>query len=377
VASSKKNKRQKSSASNTIGSPRKRRDLRPAAKILAAKKKKAVSDLTDKEYLQHVEDQNKLKELRQELTRLKSAYSDASNLKKSLENLVAQLPKPLPIEVPARKSKAKADRQPVSMVIGLNDWHCGLSFESEEVQEYGEYSWKIAQKRLETLVNKLTKWTRQMSDVYRVEEVVVLGLGDFCDGTIHLENVMFNEFGPMEQAINSGYALARVLHGLRPLAPVLRYEGLNTDNHGRLTKKPIYTGRGLWNLNQITHEIAKLSLGKAGVDFRTHNGIKADVDVQGKTFLIEHGDELRGWMGIPYYGIQRLKHREADRRSRAKKKPFDYLVTGHWHTFYLEENAMISPSLCGTTPYDHGAARYSTPVRCASSFIQRMGGSAT
>jgi hypothetical protein len=45
--------------------------------------------------------------------------------------------------------------------------------------------------------------------------------------------------------------------------------------------------------------------------------------------LIVHGDQIRGWAGIPYYGVQKKTHGWAD----AMPKDWDNLLFGHFHTY--------------------------------------------
>lgn len=45
--------------------------------------------------------------------------------------------------------------------------------------------------------------------------------------------------------------------------------------------------------------------------------------------LVVHGDQIRGWAGIPYYGVQKKVHGWSD----CLPKDWDNLLFGHFHTF--------------------------------------------
>lgn len=45
--------------------------------------------------------------------------------------------------------------------------------------------------------------------------------------------------------------------------------------------------------------------------------------------LLVHGDQIRGWAGIPFYGVQKKSHGWAD----AMPKDWDHLLFGHFHTY--------------------------------------------
>jgi len=318
--------------------------------------KKPTLTLRERRLLTEVSD------LKTEVSKLSKAYAQAADLTDAISGHISAMPPPPPMKMPRPKKHSGH----LSMGLAINDWHTGLVVAPDEIQGYGEYNWKIAERRRAQLLKKLINWVTMQRNSYRVDEIVVINLGDLNDGCIHLENLMFNEFAPAEQAIRSGTALGQLLVALSGVFPKVRYHGLNTDNHGRLFKKPIFQGRGHWSFNPVTHAIARqLATDCKGVEFHEHNELKVDVEINGRVFLIEHGDAGRSgsWMGIPYYWVRQLKHRECDRRSRIGKRPFDYFLCGHWHTFYIEENAMISPSLCGTTPYDHACARHASPAQ--------------
>ena len=296
--------------------------------------------------------------LRREVRDLESTLLTTRKLETVVRELVTSLPSPKPIQIPrADKSTSK-----IGMGLGLTDWHSGLVVRPDEVQGYEEYDWVIARRRLKQMVSKLVTWVTLQRQHYRIDRLNVIGLGDLCNGMIHLENLMFDEFAPPEQAINAGYALGEVLVALSAVFPEVVYDGTDSDNHARLMKKTQYQHRGQWSFNPVLHAIAREVVSKCkNVEFNEHHEIKMEIPIHDKLFLAEHGNDVRAWMGIPHYGLTRMKHREADRRSRTRKDPADYYICGHWHSYGILENQMLCPSLCGTTPYDHAAGRYSDP----------------
>ena len=94
-------------------------------------------------------------------------------------------------------------------------------------------------------------------------------------------------------------------------------------------------------------------------------GIKLLAEVAGWRFLLEHGDLFKSWMGIPFYGIQRGRGREAVRRMNTDLG-FHYQAIGHWHVpTMLEGSTIINGSLSGTSEFDHGAGRHANPAQVA------------
>lgn len=308
--------------------------------------------------LTEIELRRKVRTLSQTVRQLETAYVDAANIREQVAAAIESVPPPKLISLPTPK---KHDG-PVTMVLCLNDWQIGLKFDSDEVQAYNSYSAEIAQRRLRLMTEKLTRWTALQRNCYRIDKVVVLGLGDINDGALRVENLMYTECPPPEQAVRSGYMLAEVLYSLEQLYPEVQVEWLNSDNHSRMFPKPMAQGRGRWSYNPVTAAVCQALLkGHDTVKFTAHDEIKVDVEVEDRLLLIEHGNDIRSWMGIPYYGMQRLRGREAERRGHSRKRPFDYFICGHWHAYHLEENMLVAPALCGTTPYDHSVGRYASP----------------
>jgi hypothetical protein len=51
------------------------------------------------------------------------------------------------------------------------------------------------------------------------------------------------------------------------------------------------------------------------------------VEINKKNFLVSHGDSIRGWMGLPFYGAERATRRLADITGIS----LDYAVYAHHH----------------------------------------------
>ena len=289
-----------------------------------------------------------------------------------MEELLAAVVLVTPVKFQSTPGDSRKKKN-VRVVLSLADWQIGMKVLADEIQGYNEYSLRVARRRLTTMCDKLDHWLGQHAQVYNILEIVVLGLGDLLEGTLRLESCMFVEFPPPTQAIHAGYLLAEVLNRLSAWGPV-RYEGLNSDNHARLFKKPMSQGRGVWSYNPVLHAMATAATqSNARITVNAHNPIKVDVRVGNHIFLIEHGNDIYTWMGIPAYGIERAAAREARRRAEAGLPPFNYYVFGHWHQRWVSENVMIMPALCGTTPYDHSKGRRGIPGQHVCLVDQRHG----
>jgi hypothetical protein len=304
-----------------------------------------------------------LRESQRELREAHRGYVQAADLRDLLKDAIRALPAPRATYVYAPRSKGT---MATTAVLCLGDLHYDLVVPSEEVQGYNEYNSEIADERMAELATRFLSWVETHRHAYPITDVVILGLGDFVDGNIHIEQLMYSESSPPKAAIRAGYAIGRLLATLSPHFTSVRFEGTTADNHGRLTKKTMAQGRGQWNWTSVVYEVAELVTRNCpNVVLRVHNSVKVDVSIGGYTILMEHGNDVRGWNGIPYYGIDRMMSKEARRRAVAGKPPVDLHVLGHWHTYHVQDQLIMNSALCGTTPYDHVSARFSKPGQVA------------
>lgn len=263
----------------------------------------------------------------------------------SLLTSISELP-PLSLRKPkVRKSKRK--NNPGFFLF--SDWHIGEITLPQRIEGFGEYNYEIARKRLAHITDEMLIWAKRLD----LAKAVLLFLGDYISGGIHDELIIGAEFPPPVQAIRAGELVAAVIAKFYENFPVDAYI-LTTDNHGRLTKPVIYKDKGINNYGYITASLARqLVPERKSLRFYMIETIYHEIIYNGKTILITHGDTIRAWNGIPYYGIDRFIGRECARRN------FDYLAIGHFHTPAFIGRTIINGCLTGTNEYTY-AAGYST-----------------
>lgn len=262
------------------------------------------------------------------------------------------------------KAPAKAGT-PVVAVIKFSDWHIGEIIHKAETEGFGYYSWRVAQARLMGIVDSFLAWVETQRTGYRINRCVVLGEGDYISGDIHQELSVTNEFPVPVQTANAGLLLGEALARLAPHFAEVEVIEVGADNHGRLTVKPQFKQKVENSLSYLVHFIANAYAAKLpNVQTTLAPAIKHLAKIAGWKFLIEHGDTVKCWMGIPYYGIEREAGREARRRMNSGRG-FHYQSIAHWHTPSYLGNILINGSLSGTNEYDHAAGRHSPPQQVA------------
>lgn len=310
-----------------------------------------------------------------QLTRaqLKRAQKSTLQLQALADELVeaAGILEPLPtLKLPSKKSGQKS----AVAVLCLSDWHIGLRVEPTQTQESGEYDLLTANLRLTRLIQRFQEWIETSRRGQSIEHLEIFSLGDMINGLIHLENLIEDELDVADQVVQASYLLAWVVQQLVPSFKSAKLTILCTDNHSRLTKKVHASGRAGLSLGTV---IAKMTEGllreHKTLTVNCSTSIKTDVQILGWTFCLEHGNDVRSWMGLPFYGIQRMSGRDAKRRAAFRQPGVDYHVLGHFHTSAILDDVIVCPSLVGSTVYDHASGRYGWPAQTAFLVSEDLG----
>lgn len=251
-------------------------------------------------------------------------------------------------------------------VLKLSDFHIGEVVNPAETEGLNAYNWAIAQKRLFGIVDDFLKWVEVQRHAYKIEECAVFGEGDYVSGDIHSELVATNEFTLPEQTAKAGLLLGEVLRMIAGHFKKLDVYLVGADNHGRLQKKPQAKQKAANNMSYLVHTLAIAYTEKCrNIKFTVAEGIKLLAEVNGLKVLSEHGDCVKGWSGLPFYGFQRTIGKEAKRRM-LNGKGFHVWSIGHFHVpSFIEDTTILNGSLSGTSEFDHACGRYAKPCQLA------------
>ena len=250
---------------------------------------------------------------------------------------------------------------PVTHVVQITDWHIGQRTNPDQIEEFGAFDYSIAVQRVERLGTQIIDKTTVARNSYNIEECHVLGTADWVNGDINDEFIRTNEFPSPVQAVRAGYLIGSFIRGLSQHFKRVKVDLLTAGNHDRITKKNQAGDGGLNSWGYIACEIAKQNLSACpNVEVRVHTALSEVVQVSSQRYLIAHGHGIMGTWGIPFYGIERRKQKEAMARMNMDvSKHFDKIVIGHFHTALNHEHWLIGGSLTGTSAYDHSQGRHS------------------
>jgi transposase-like protein len=272
-----------------------------------------------------------IKDLKKRNRRLEARLLDQENL---VERIVAASTQPLPrprFKVRARKANKRPERD---VLLPIFDCQFGSRVVSRDtVNDLGNFDASVFRERLTLYVEKVTKTMADYASGHDLKNIVFALGGDMVEGDEIYNGMEWHiEMHPADQLIGIRDLLAYAIEAVMEAGAELGVTGASVlcvpGNHGRIGGKksgdrpPSYswdvTAFRLLEERLANHPIKTFAVEEAGACY---------FDVRGNLFGMIHGDEIRGWGGIPFYGITR---HDAKMIRTANVIP-DYVLVGHHH----------------------------------------------
>lgn len=268
--------------------------------------------------------------------------------------------------------KAVKSGSSVVPVMHVTDSHMGAVQEPYEIEDFNAFNPELCDERNLKFVKGVLDWNDLHRNIYTINEVAVLFTGDLISGDIHDELKITNAFSSPEQVVRAAQIHTKQIALLASNFEKVTVHFVTEDNHSRLTKKPQAKEAGINSFNYLVARLMEAYLkGHGNVEFNVYPMLEKVVNVNGMKYLIGHGHNVRGWMGVPWYGIERKVGKESQARmrlimseiERAETIGFDKYVIGHFHTPFDTPLYCCGGSVSGTDAYDHQAGRYGDPAQ--------------
>jgi hypothetical protein len=217
------------------------------------------------------------------------------------------------------------------LVMHLSDGHHDAVVTRDDTGGLEEYNFPISMCRAERLVDATLKWTqRTLSPHFKFPSLTVLAYGDHTSGEIHgaVGRSYFRNVFKNSHAIGQLHALM-----YRDMAPY--FDQVNViyvpGNHGRRSTKKDYHGAHD-NWDYLIGKTAQMYCREIdNISFTIPNAFSANVDIGGVGFHIFHGDDVRSSLGIPWYGLEKRRHRLMALENVREGVPIRYYCCGHFH----------------------------------------------
>lgn len=240
----------------------------------------------------------------------------------------------------------------------LSDIHFPEIVDPKQVYGLNAYDSRIAGLRLKNFFEGGARISTEIfAPKMAIRGTVMLWIGDMLSGNIHDELLQTNAFSLLEGVLRlSEMLVSGIRLHLSIVDTPLHIVGV-PGNHGRLTKKPKMKGYNADNVDWLLfHLVARALAEEPRVTFQVGTATDHQLSINGFRFHITHGNQAMGGGGMigPIGPIIRLDVRKR-RWAMQTGHEYDYLVTGHFHTFVPNlYGVIINGSIVG---YDEYASR--------------------
>lgn len=258
------------------------------------------------------------------IRRLKKRAAIVEAIIEELRRTVVPL-KPLPTLYKIKKGKKHVE----DVVMHLSDEHMDEIVNPDQVQGFENYNFPVACRRAETYVEKVIDITQNTLNNYHFENLWILAYGDHTSGEIHdaVDRSYYrNQF-------RNSFAISQV-HAcmIRDLAPYFKNVNVVyvSGNHGRRSQKKDHNAA--WNnwdyaIGQCASLLCK---DIPNAKFLLPDAYSIRLKIRQHTFHVEHGDDIRSWNSVPFYGMER-KSRRLVALNATQGNQIHYFVFGHFH----------------------------------------------
>lgn len=282
------------------------------------------------------------------------------------------VPAPQPIAAEPKGEKITVE----SAVLVGSCWHIGEMINKEEMGGLNEYNFDIFVQRLQFLIEKTISFTTQNMSKHRFQELHVLLTGDMVSGIIHEELEASNQLTIVEQAYLGSLVTAQAILELAQAFPKIIVTCV-VGNHGRVTRMKYYKHKQTVNWDYVFYNtLALLLKNQTNVSFNIPMSFWAGVEIQGWKFLVMHGDLIKSWGSIPFYGINREVAKWINIKA-AQRDFFQYFVASHFHTKAILQSPtgehILNGSLKGGDEYAAGLGLYNDPVQLLFGVYKKYG----
>ena len=233
-------------------------------------------------------------------------------------------------------SKATPENEEeLCMLFG--DSHVGLTVDSKESGGLGSYS-------IDTFKEEMLFLRESQAKIFKIHRINtpyntmnVFMLGDIIENRIMRESQLrLTEGKVVEQVMTAVDEIATWFAWLAQ-----QFKEINVfaicGNHGRMTAK-IGILSPTDSFDYLVYKWLEERLRNyENIKFNISESWWMAIERMGVKFYIEHGEEFRSWIGIPFYGLKRGKAnvRELLRQyldGKGRQVDFDYFMVGHIHT---------------------------------------------
>jgi len=260
--------------------------------------------------------------------------------------------------------------------VEVSDVQLGTKVELEKMGGINEHDWRIFLQKLQAWEDGVIKTIKERASVAPIEGVVIALLGDIVEGHQIFKGQVYELDKDVYQQVMHGardfaQSFARIVATFPDLA--FTFYGVG-GNHGRVGAYGEAPFRCNWDL--VMYQIIQLRLEVLHLPNMVCHFPEAwfqIVETWGWRHLLVHGDDIKGALGLPYYGLQRAmgKHQQV------LQMPLNYMHIGHFHaessiSTSVGEN-LINGNWIGANSFSKIIVEANTPIQMIHGFTEANG----
>jgi hypothetical protein len=237
------------------------------------------------------------------------------------------------IRVDKRKSFSDEDANRI-----CSDWQCGELVRPDETGGLAEFNSDIAAKRVETMAQDVYEIIKIQSKSFNVPHLNLWFLGDMMTNELiyRQQKAYVDKFRADQFMFTLNLMTEFILNMLDVFKTVNCY--CVVGNHGRLDRKD--EGPTWNNWDYLLYKLCKKCLVDAPlVQFQIPKSWFCVADCKGWRFVGQHGEDIKMYHRIPWYGIERDVRDMADMLWDKGQTPPYYWLYAHFH---LAEQAELT-----------------------------------
>ena len=228
-------------------------------------------------------------------------------------------------------------------LLTIADIHSGSTFKTD----YNEYSPEIMIERFEELTQKTISFIKK----HNCKTFHVVGLGDFIQGCIHMNDLKINDSTVVKATVQVSQAMSEFLNKISKYTQV-NYYHIISSNHSQMR----YLGT---RANEIMGEDMEYIIGHYIKDvLKDNNNVHVYVDEEAHDYK---NLDIMGYNVVAAHGHQ-FKNLDNIINNLSSKlgTSVDYLIIGHQHnhkvltgndSYTIDTEVLVSPSFIGSDPY--------------------------
>ena len=264
-----------------------------------------------------------------------------------IEELIPALPPVKPVS-PSPCHEVPIVRENLTLI--LSDFHIGEVVSSEETMGFNGFDFPEFIRRVRNVFGNTIDIAINKLRGYRFDVLNIDFLGDIVSGTIHDELVENSDLTVVEAVILGAHVVAQAISFISGYFPLVHVHGV-IGNHGRLTRKKKFK-KTFNNFDFMFYQVLRILLSKhQNITFEFPRAWMFTYENNGHVVAMLHGDSVRSWAGIPWYGIQRAVSRLFQMLAK-QGTIVDIWEIGHFHQdASVPDNVLINGSLIGPSEY--------------------------